>query len=154
MDNVERVRIGFRAMNFSLTDSIGEFHRLSDFSDKKSVVLVFLPKASWEYSKPFLKKWEEILYKIENLPGVILAVSCEYPTRCYHLKKELGLTFPILWDENCFLAEFYGVLNLNQNQAHPSIFLIDAQGIIRYKEIFTEPEKQPSLDGFLRYLKS
>ena len=155
MDNVERVRVGFKGIGFALSDSSGTSNRLSDFLDKKTVILVFVPGIQWKYLNSFLKKWEDISYQTENLPGIILAVSSEHPTRTHQLKKQLGLRFPILWDESSKIVELYGVLNQNsvQKYPHPSVFLIDKQGIIRYKKVFVDLDELPDLDDFLQYLK-
>jgi len=153
MDNLERIRVGFRAAGFSLADSVGEPYNLSDVLKRKMVILVFVPGAEWQYLRPFLKKWEEVSHQIEKQTSALLIISSERSIRTHHLKKELDLRFPILWDESSKTAELYGVLSQNSMVTYPAIFLVDEEGIIRYKEVFVDLERIPVLDRFLLCLK-
>lgn len=153
MDNIERIRTGFSAIDFSLVDSSGESYRLFDFLGKKMVVLVFVPKSPRQNIKPFLKRWEEVLPCVKNQTKEVLVISSEHSIRAHHLKKELDLTFPILWDKGSIMAELYGILNRSSFEAYPAVFLVDKEGIIRYKEVFVNLEQMPRLDNFLQWLK-
>lgn len=155
MDNVERIRVGFKAMEFSLSDSDGKPNRLSDFLGEKSIILAFVPGIGWQNLNSFLKKLEEISSQNQNKSYMILAVSPEHPSRALQLKKQLSLTFPILWDKNSQVAELYGVVNQDsvQKYPYPSVFTIDQQGIIRYKEVSVESSQMPILDAFFQCSK-
>jgi len=155
MDNVERIRVGFKAMEFSLLDSDRKPNQLSSFLGEKSIILAFVPGVRWQNLSSFLRKLEEISSQNQNRSYMILAVSPEHPSRALQLKKQLSLTFPILWDKNSRVAELYGVLNRGSVQKYPyaSVFLIDLQGIIRCKEVSAESNQLPNLDIFFHCLK-
>lgn len=70
-----------------------------------------------------------------------------------HVSELLDLQYPVLSDGNHQVTELYGVYNLlGDGLAAPSIFLIDEQGIIRWKYIGQASRDRPSNATILEQL--
>ena len=49
--------------------------------------------------------------------------------------EQLGLEFPILYDESGDVVRSYGVFSEGSGYAIPSTFIIDAEGVVRWEFI-------------------
>ena len=61
--------------------------------------------------------------------------------------------FPILYDASRETVQKYGVLS-NRGLAHPSTFVIDADGIIRWKQVDENYTNRPAADTVLAQVRS
>ncbi|MEN1705038.1 MAG: redoxin domain-containing protein [Planctomycetota bacterium] len=131
----EPVKIGEAAPAFSLTDTNGDRHSLSDFSGKVVVLEWFNPDC------PFVKKFhadskvmKETHAKFMNDEEVVfLAINSGAPgkqgaglERNQLAIKEFKMEYPILLDESGEVGKTYGV------KRTPEMFVIDREGIVRY----------------------
>ena len=61
--------------------------------------------------------------------------------------------FPFLEDKNHKVIDRYGILNPDgKGWPHPSTFLIDPKGVVRWKFVEVDPSKRPSNDQIRREL--
>ena len=58
----------------------------------------------------------------------LLAVSIDDLSQASRAVEQLGLTFPILYDESGDIVREYGVFNEGSGYAIPSTFIIDTEG--------------------------
>lgn len=65
----------------------------------------------------------------------------------------LKLNYPLLSDSNLKAMEAYGVLNAERRLAQRSWFIVDKQGIVRYKKVVGPKEPWPSNEALLEELK-
>ena len=96
MDNVNRLRVGHFAPDFTLKDSDGREVRLSEFRGQKSVLLFFCPGAR---NAPCLSLWEELNLFYDEMEGQdlqILALSLDERWTSHRLKQERKFRFSIL----------------------------------------------------------
>lgn len=122
-DGLPAPRQGFMAPDFSLTDATGKTIRLSDLRGRPVLVNVW---ASWctpcRAEMPAMQR----LYQEYQQRGLeILAVnstSQDNRDNAQSFADQLGLTFPILYDDLGDVAKLYQVQSL------PSSFFIDAAG--------------------------
>ncbi len=136
-DSKLAVKVGDKAPDFSLPTVEGETIRLSDFRNKKNVVLSFVPAAwtpvcseQWpEYNdnKPIFDKSETMLIglSVDNIPSL------------YSWTGTMGaLWFPVASDFHPHgkVAKSYGVLR-SSGMTERAVLLIDKGGIIRYIEV-------------------
>jgi peroxiredoxin len=144
-----RPEVGHPAPNFTLPTLAGKTVRLSEFQGKKVVFINFW--ATWcapcRLEMPTMEKAYQ-KYKTKGLE--ILAVSIDAGPKglVKNFMGELQLTFPGLFDPEARTLSQYRLF------AIPASFLIDKQGIIRFKELgyrdWTDEESTKILEALLR----
>jgi glutaredoxin-dependent peroxiredoxin len=83
------------------------------------------------------------LPKYESLDTQVLGVSVDVPGALLAFAEKLGLTYPLLSDFSRDTVKKYGVMYDDPNDARfrmakRAYFVIDKQGIIRYKHVMEE----------------
>lgn len=64
------------------------------------------------------------------------------------------LDFPLLEDKNHKVIDRYGILNpASKGWPHPTTYVIDKQGVVRWRFIETDYRKRPSNDQILEALR-
>jgi len=158
MDNVNRIRSGFFAPDFTLKDSEGKMIRLSDFLGKKSVLLFFYQGKRCKFCLDWVSELANAYDRIKSKNAEIVCISPDERWVSQKLKEEKKIEFPILKDDDTKgvsqapkVSEQYGVNILKSEKAkfYPAIFIIDRRGVIRFKKICTHPNKKLSVDELL-----
>jgi len=128
--------MGSRVANFSLKDTEGRVHSLSDYAGK-IVVLSF-----WSFKCPVSLANDEHLKALqtefEGSGVIVLAVSSSANESAEEVRRNaanLKLTFPVLLDEEGSLAERLSATHV------PSIFVIDGASALRYQGSFAGDKK-------------
>jgi peroxiredoxin len=127
------IKMGAKAIPFTLTGTDDKKHSLSDYKDKKAVAVIF----SCNHC-PYVKAWEDRMVQIQREYGpkgaqlvVINANDTEkHPDDSFPKMKERarekGFNFPYLIDTTQEVARAYGA------ERTPEIFLFDKSGALRY----------------------
>jgi peroxiredoxin len=154
VDSVLKVKVGSRALNFTLSSVSGEKVSLSQFQGKKNVVLSFVPAAwtpvcsdqwpGYNIAKDIFSRYDTILLGItvDNIPTL------------YAWTNQMGqLWFPVLSDfwPHGAVAKRYGVLRSN-GVSERALFIIDKTGIIRYIDVH-DINKRPPLEDLMGTLE-
>lgn len=117
---------GFSAPDFSLQDASGEIVTLSSLRGQPILLNIW---ASWcTPCRAEMPAMQRIYESYQDQGFTILAVNATHQDQIPNaigFAKELGLSFPILFDLQG------NVSNLYQVQALPTSFFIDSQGIIQ-----------------------
>lgn len=123
-ENLPGLQTGVKAPDFELKTLTGETVKLSQFEGKK-VMLNFW--ATW--CPPCKEEMPEMeqFYREKKEDIVILAVNIDPQFDVQQFAKEMGVTFPILLDEDDSVNKMYQILTI------PTTFFIDEKGIIRSK---------------------
>jgi glutaredoxin-dependent peroxiredoxin len=84
------------------------------------------------------------LPKYESLDTQVLGVSVDVLGALQAFAEKLGLTYPLLSDFSRDTVKKYGIMVSDPNSAYyrmaqRSYFVIDKQGIVRYKHIMEDP---------------
>ncbi|MFQ5882995.1 MAG: peroxiredoxin family protein [Candidatus Methylomirabilales bacterium] len=143
-----RPEVGFLAPDFALPDLEGKTVRLADLRGK-GVFLNFW--ATWcppcRLEMPTMQQ----AYEENKERGLeILAVSIDAGSKkaVQDFVEEFKLTFPILLDPAMEVLSKYRTVSL------PATFLIDRQGVVRYKHVgydnWVSPEARKRLEEILR----
>ena len=72
-----------------------------------------------------------------------------------NLKKRFAgeYDFPLLEDSNHRVIDRYGILNPNQRGwSHPATYIIDIEGVVRWKYVEVDYSKRPTNEQILREL--
>ncbi|MEQ6391051.1 TlpA disulfide reductase family protein [Bacillaceae bacterium S4-13-58] len=118
--------VGMQAPDFTLKTLDGETVSLSDFRGQKVMINFW---ATW--CPPCRAEMPDMQKFYEDEKVVILAVNLTETESSkddvYDFRKEFGLTFPILIDENLDVGTQYQIRPI------PTSFMIDTEGIIQHK---------------------
>lgn len=129
---MENLKIGDRAIDFSLLGIDGKTHTLRDYS-KKLVAVIF----SCNHC-PYVRAWEDRMIRIQadyaekgvQLIAINANDASKYPDDDFPNMKlrarEKNFNFPYLRDEDQKVAKSYGA------ERTPEVFLFDVNGVLRY----------------------
>jgi len=159
MDNVNRIRVGFFAPDFTLKDSEGKMIRLSDFFGKKNALLFFFEGERCGFCLDWLSELAKAYDRIRLKNVEIVGVSLDERWVSQKLKDKKKIEFPILKDDKDAkggsqapkVSEQYGVQILKSERAdlYPAFFIIDKRGIIRFRKVCTHPTEKLTVDEVL-----
>ena len=131
------IDVGAAAPDFALKDQHGQTISLSDYRDKQQVLLVFYP---WSFSRICTDEMAEIrgaLPSLQETDSTVLAVSCDamFTQRVYAERE--GLEFQVLSDfwPHGAVASAYGVFDDTLGAAVRGSFIIDKDGIVRWRVV-------------------
>ncbi len=133
------------APDFTLQDSEGAIHRLSDYRGKV-VILNFW--TTWcppcRYEMPSMERARRIL---KDEPFAILAVNIgEDEDTVFMFTGDYPVEFPLLMDKDETVVKNYPVIGL------PTTYIIGPQGNIRYRAVGSREWDDPALLDALRAL--
>lgn len=128
------VTTGSEAPDFELRDSTGQPVRLSDYRDKKAVVLVFYPFAFSGICGAELCSLRDSVEQFHNDDVETLAVSTDARFTLRAWTAAEGFAFPLLSDfwPHGEVARTYGVFNEDVGAAERGTFVIDRDGTVAY----------------------
>jgi peroxiredoxin (alkyl hydroperoxide reductase subunit C) len=129
--------VGTPAPAFTLRDQNQQAVSLSDFRDRKNVLLVFFPLAFTGVCQGELDEIRDHLPEYENDGVQTLAISVGPPPTHKIWATESGFTFPVLSDfwPHGQVAQAYGVFNDDAGFPNRGTFVVDRSGIIRFAEM-------------------
>jgi peroxiredoxin len=127
--------IGTEAPDFEVRDAHGQPWRLSDYRGKKNVVLVFIPFAFSRGCTSELCAIGEDLSEFQNDETQVAAISCDTPFSLKAWAEKERYDFPMLSDfwPHGAVSQLYGVFEERVGAATRSTFLIDRDGVVRWK---------------------
>ncbi|MDR5683663.1 MAG: thioredoxin family protein [Armatimonadota bacterium] len=141
---MSNLRIGDRAIPFSLPGVDGKTHSLHDYLKDRVVAVIF----SCNHC-PYVRAWEDRMVAIQRDyadRGVqLLAINAnddvKYPEDSFEKMRERaaekGFNFPYLRDATQEVARAYGA------QRTPEVFLFDREGILRYHGAIDDNYEDP-----------
>jgi len=139
-------RIGFRAPDFSLQTLDGQPFQLSQLLGKPVVINYW---TTWcipcKQELPILEK----LHREYQQKGIVFisinAIDQDSVDKVQVMVNELGMSFPVLLDQNRVFADVYQAIFF------PTTFIVDSNGVIRHVSLGdnTEEELRTSLDNLL-----
>jgi mycoredoxin-dependent peroxiredoxin len=134
------LEVGSEAPDFTLRDQDQQPVSLSDFRDRKNVLLVFFPLAFTGVCQGELDEIRDHLPEYENDTVQTIAISVGPPPTHKVWAAESGFTFPVLSDfwPHGEVAQSYGVFNDKAGFPNRGTFVVDKSGIITFAEM-----KQP-----------
>lgn len=136
------VEVGDEAPDFELRDQHNSPVRLSDLRGRKNVVLVFYPFAFTSVCTGELCAIRDELPTFENDDVQVLSVSVDSPMAHRVFADNEGLTYPMLSDfwPHGGVAQQYGVFDEERGAALRGTFIIDRDGVIRWKVVNAIPD--------------
>jgi glutaredoxin-dependent peroxiredoxin len=141
------VEVGSKAPDFTLVNQDRENVTLSQELGKGNVVLAFFPGAFSGTCTKELCTFRDTMSHFTNVNANVLAIS----TDTFFVLKAWGdqqkFQFPLLSDYNKEVIGKYGVVNPDmiglKNIAKRAVFVIDRNGVIRYREVLEDARNEP-----------
>lgn len=76
------------------------------------------------------------MQKSFSVQGITLVgISADEPEDSADFARRTGIEFPLLSDADLTIANAFGVANANEETAVPAVFVIDRQGLIRWRDV-------------------
>jgi len=122
--------VGETAPEFTLPGTGGREYSLSSYRGQP-VVLVFYPGDDSPVCTKQLNSYNNELSAFDNVGAQVLAISAQDLNSHEDFATKYGFKFPLLADTDKAVANLYGTVG-PLGFPRRSVFVIDAQGIIRY----------------------
>lgn len=145
------VEVGDGAPDFELKDQHGAPVKLSDFRGEKNVVLVFYPLAfSGVCSGELSRIRDELPTLGDDVEVLAVSVDSMFALRAWADQEHYQ--FPLLSDfwPHGETARRYGVFDEDRGVALRGTFIIDAEGVVRWKVVNPRPQAR----DITQYLKA
>jgi thiol peroxidase len=146
------VKIGDKAQNFSVLDSALSEVRLKDFWGKTKIISV-TPSLDTPVCDLQLRRFN---HEAATLPHdvVVLNISMDLPFAIarFCTTAEIDRAKALSDHRDASFGNAYGVLIKELRLLARSIFIIDSENIVRYKEIVAEQSNHPDYDKALSAL--
>jgi peroxiredoxin len=151
--------VGSKAPDFTLPDPALNMKSLQDYRGKK-VVLAFFPAALSPVCTKEMCSFRDSFAELSQAGAQVVAVSIDGPFANKQFTEMHGLNFPVLSDYARDAVGKYGVvmpdlLHVKQyNAAKRSVFVIDPNGMVKYKWVSDNPLIEPNYDEIKQVIKS
>ncbi|MDA1191140.1 MAG: redoxin domain-containing protein [Candidatus Poribacteria bacterium] len=126
--------VGRRAPDFALQDTTGKTVRLSDYAGQP-LIIEFYRGLFCPYCNSQLAEIQTGIGEFEALNVPVVAISVDPRATAAQMKRQLGLTYPLLSDPNATVISAYGVKEAFLTLARPATFVLDADHVIRWKHV-------------------
>jgi thioredoxin-dependent peroxiredoxin len=127
-----KVGVGDKAPPFDLAGTGSRAYKLSDYSD--GVILAFYPGDFTPVCTKQFCSYRDDGDRIESLGVPMLGISPQNVESHERFAEQNGLAVPLAYDEGKRVARAYGALGPGAF-VRRSIFLIDGEGIVRYRHV-------------------
>lgn len=148
--------VGSVAPDFTLTNQDREPVTLSA-QRGEPVVLAFFPAAFSSVCAKELCTFRDRLSTLNTAKAKVFGVSVDTFFTLKAFQADQGLTFPLLSDFNKDVIHLYGVFNPDmiglKGIAKRAVFVVDAKGTIRHKEVLEDARNEPNYDAVFDVLQ-
>jgi len=144
-----KINVGDKAPDFTLSDTDRKPRKLSEFLGKK-LVLAFFPGAFTSVCTREMCTFRDSMARLNELKSHVVGISVNDPFSNKGLAEKNMLTFPILSDYNREVVRLYGIELKDfaglkgYSVAKRSVFILDKNGIVRYRWISEDPGIEPN----------
>ena len=146
------VENGSPAPDFTLTNQDRQPVRLSEHRGQP-VVLAFFPAAFSSVCTKELCTFRDSLARLNAARAQVYGISVDTFFTLKAFQEAQRLTFPLLSDFNKEVIRQYGVFNEDmiglKGIAKRAVFVIDKEGLVRYREVLEDARNEPNYDKVL-----
>jgi peroxiredoxin Q/BCP len=126
------VKVGDKALEFTLPSQMGDDVMLSEFFGKKNVVLYFYPKDETTGCTKEACTFRDNYEELTKLGAEVIGVSGQSVESHKSFASHYGLPFILLSDEGNKVRELYGVPSSMGIIPGRVTYIIDKKGIVRH----------------------
>ncbi|MDH5200014.1 MAG: redoxin domain-containing protein [Candidatus Bathyarchaeota archaeon] len=156
---MSKISVGDTAPSLTLYDMDRRPRNLAEFRGK-NVVIAFYPGAFTSVCKKEMCTLRDSIAGLEELDAQVLGVSVNDPFSNKAFHEMNMLNFPLLCDYNREAIELYGVAMPDfaglrgYTAAKRSVFIVDKEGVVRYRWVTDDPSKEPKYAEIEEFLKT
>lgn len=136
--------------------NFGNLVRLSDFWGQKPVVIaftrIFTEKQYCPFCFPHIKALNDRYQEFVGRGALLLLITSTDDRQSKIIAQDLGLAMPLLSDPSCQVFRAYET-GQALGAPLPAQFVLDQQGRVRYKHLFSFLDHNASVDTLLSKLK-
>ncbi|WP_393970670.1 peroxiredoxin [Oxyplasma meridianum] len=143
------VDVGVVAPDFEALDTKLKTRKLSDYRGS-NVVLAFFPGAFTSVCTKELCSFRDSMANFNKLKAKVVGISVDAPFSLAEFAKVNKLEFDLLSDGDRKISTTYGVLHHDfvgakgLTASKRSVFILDKNGIVKYKWVSEDPGKEPN----------
>ncbi|MGC2309594.1 MAG: redoxin domain-containing protein [Nitrososphaeraceae archaeon] len=151
--------IGQEAPSFQLPDVEMKSRSLEEFRGKK-LVIAFFPAAESPVCTTEMCALRDSLATLKSLGAQVVGISVDGPFANKIFTENRHLNFPILSDYKREVINKYGIVMANlgplegYDAAKRSVFVLDENGIVKYRWVSDNPLVEPNYDEIRSSLES
>jgi glutaredoxin-dependent peroxiredoxin len=151
------IEVGSKAPAFALLDTKREVRSLDQFTGK-TTLLVFYPGAFTGVCEKEMCSIRDTMAELNNLDVNVVGISVDSPFANGAFASRNNLEFPLLSDYKRETAVAYGILFDNfagmegYTVGNRSVFLLDADGIVRWSWVAENPGIEPDYSAIKQQL--
>ncbi|MBC6421232.1 MAG: redoxin domain-containing protein [Hormoscilla sp. SP5CHS1] len=150
--------LGKKTPDFELPDITNSGTvKLSDYRGKQPVIVaftrIFTEKQYCPLCKPHIKALNENYEQFTSRGAELLMITSTDTEQSQIVVQDLGLKMPLLADPSCRTFRVYKV-GQALGAPLPAQFVLDKQGILRYKHLFSFLDSNAEVDTLLGVLDS
>ena len=139
--------VGLPAPDFTLPGTSGKPFTLSDYRGKENVLLAFFPAAFTSVCSAEMCAFHEDVEEFERAGTRVFGVSVDLIPSLREFRYQLGIETELLSDFRRHASRTYGVLEEERYQARRAYFLVDKQGVLRWKHVEEDgDERRPNAE--------
>jgi thioredoxin-dependent peroxiredoxin len=148
---VAKLNVGDPAPDFELPGTGEKTYRLADYRGRK-LVLAFYPGDFTPTCTKQFCSYRDQGEKLDGLGADVLGISPQSVESHERFTQEKSLNVPLLADEDKAVAKAYGVLA--GPMVRRAIFVIDEEGVVRYRKVTLVGLSYESVDDLERAVAS
>jgi peroxiredoxin Q/BCP len=148
---VAKLNVGDPAPDFELPGTGDKTYRLADYRGRK-VVIAFYPGDFTAVCTKQFCSYRDQSDKLDDLGADVLGISPQSVESHERFTEEKRLNVPLLADEDKAVARSYGVVA--GPMVRRAIFVVDEQGIVRYRKVTLAGLTYESVDDLQRAVAS
>ena len=143
------VELNSKAPDFKLIDSNLKQKTLADYKGNKTVLL-FFPGAFTGVCTKEMCTFRDSMSKFNNLKAKVVGISVDQPFSLSQFAKENNLNFDLLSDATREVSKKYDSLHHDfvnvpgLTASKRSVFILDQNGVVKYKWISDNPGVEPN----------
>ncbi len=149
------VDVGTPAPDFTLINDDRQPVTLSQLRGQP-VVLAFFPAAFSSVCQKELCTFRDSMARLNAAHAQVLGISVDTFFALKAFRDQQHLTFPLLSDFNKEVIQSYGVFNENmiglKGIAKRAVFVVDENGVVRYREVLEDARNEPNYEAVLKSL--
>ena len=146
-----KLNVGDPAPDFELPGTGDKTYRLADYRGRK-VVIAFYPGDFTAVCTKQFCSYRDQSDKLDDLGAEVLGISPQSVESHERFTEEKRLNVPLLADEDKSVARSYGVVA--GPMVRRAIFVVDEQGIVRYRKVTLAGLTYESVDDLQRAVAS
>jgi len=142
------INIGEKAPDFTLHDTDKKLRKLSEFLGKKTV-LAFFPGAFTSVCTKEMCVFRDSMARLNEVKAQVVGISVNDPYSNRGFAEQNMLNFPLLSDYNREVVKLYDIELKDfaglkgYTAAKRSVFILDKNGVVRYKWVSEDPGVEP-----------